>query len=223
MARKKKEAEPASDLPPQKTTKRRIELHPENLLRGVRKRFTLEEVRRQLDFVEGLMVLGAANGSVVHQASRPPGVGGQAGGLGVSKSRARMLIARVIAKWDEEDRARSTSRRHEAAARIMRQIQNCQGKRDPRNPNVWLEKPNHKALIGYERELMKLQGTAAPIEIDINVRHSETMVAVFSRYSLETLQRLHAQARVKKELAAAYLKEHPEAREVVEAEGVSIG
>jgi len=184
--------------------------------------YTAEEVRRQIDFVEGLMTLGASTSAVIAQATKPAG-GPGTGGLGISKHRTKLLVQRVQARWEEEDRERSTSRRTEAARRILRQIQNCQGRRDPRNPNVWIEKPNHTAIVRYEELLSKLQGTQAPIEIDLNVQHSETLIATFARYSVEHLQALHAKAQAKKRLAAAYLEEHPEAREAIEAEGVTVG
>jgi len=185
--------------------------------------YSVEEVRRQLDFIEGLMTLGASTSAILAQASKPVGLAGGHGGLGITAYRANRVIQRIQARWEEEDRERSKSRRTEASRRILRQIQNCQGRRDPHNPTVWIEKPNHVAIVRYEELLSKLQGTQAPIEIDLNVQHSETLVATFARYSVEHLQALHAKAQAKKRLAAAYLEEHPEAREAIEAEGVTVG
>lgn len=232
MARMRKLASDVftSEPPKKENPRKRFEFKKKEVVDGKllvksefqRSRYTVEEVKRQVDFVEGLMVLGVSSSAIVVQASRPPGATPGTGGLGVSQSRVRVLIERIKVRWEEEDAARSMSRRSEAVRRAMRQIQNCQGRRDPRNPTQWLEKPNHSAILGYERHIAQLQGTYAPIQIDVNVQHVETLAQVFSRYSIDYLRGLHAKARAKERLAKAFLEEHPEARETIEAEGVTL-
>lgn len=177
------------------------------------RRYTLEEVRRQLDFVEGLLVLGAMESAIVGQAVRT---------LGIPKYRAKVLIQRIVARWEDENRLHSGANRNAAVRRTLKQIQNCQGRRDPRNPNVWLEKPNHLAIIRYEEHLAKLQGTYAPIEVDVKVANAEVLMAVFSRYSVDDLKRLRERAAAKKLLASKYLEEHPEERATIDVEGRAV-
>jgi hypothetical protein len=187
---------------------------------GVRrsKVFTREEIRKQLEFVEGLFSLSGANAApVIAAAIKPPPAG-----LGITATRAARLIARVREAWAESDKANSDAKRQAAERRILRNIQANQGRRDPRNPAVWLEKPDYAAIARFEAILMKIQGTAAPERVEVNVSVSQTLTAVFARYPLERLRELHAAAEAKHKLAQKYLAEHPEARQVIEAEGVRI-
>jgi hypothetical protein len=168
-----------------------------------RRRWTLEEVRRQMDFIEQLMTLGVNNSQIVAQAMRPHPTG-----IGLTRARSYTLINRVAAKWEDDDRRSSKRRRGEQVRRIMRYIQSCQGRRDPQNPAVWLEKPNYGALSRFEKQLALIQGTEAPLQVD--VQHSETLAAVFSRYTVDQLKVMKERALERKALAELALREHPE-------------
>jgi len=183
-------------------------------------RWTVDETRKHVEVIEGLMVLGAGSTQIVNQVTRPVAQGG----LGIGPSRARSLIARIQDRWEEEDRKASRRRRGEQTRRLMRYIQACQGRRDPQNPTQWLEKPNHQALARYEKQLALIQGTEAPVQVDLQVQHSESLAAVFSRYSLDALKAMRERALERKALAEAYLKEHPERRPkaLVEATGETL-
>ena len=74
----------------------------------------------------------------------------------------------------------------------------------------WIEKPNHSAIVRYENLLADIQGTREPLQVDVNVQVAESLVAVFSSYSLEKLQSMRARALEKKQYAMLYLHEHPE-------------
>ncbi len=191
-----------------------------------RKTWTVEEARRQEEMIEGLMIMGAGRGQIIAQVTRPavPASPGQPAGLGISKSRAWVLIARIQDRWEDEDRKASRRRRGEQQRRLMRYIEACQGRRDPQNPGQWLEKPNHQALARYEKQLTLIQGTEAPVQVDLQVQHSESLAAVFSRYSLDALKAMRARALQRTALAEAYLKEHPERRPraLVEAKGETV-
>lgn len=176
--------------------------------------WTVEETKRQEEMIEGLMIMGVSRGQIIAQVMRPvvPTSPGQPPGLGIGKARAWVIIARIQDRWEDEDRKASRRRRGEQSRRIMRYIQACQGRRDPQNPGQWLEKPNHQALARYEKQLALLQGNEAPIMVDVQVQHTESLAAVFSRYSLETLKAMRERALARKELADRYLRENPDAK-----------
>ena len=165
-------------------------------------RYSAAEARRQMEFVEGLLVLGYHTGRI-QVAARTT--------LGISTSRTPIPIKRIHARWDGEAMTRSAHARTAACRRIVQQIQNCQGRRDPANPNQWLERPNHLAIVQYEKILSNLQGTNTPVEVSVTVNASEALTRSFARYTVEQLQELHKAATLKRELANRYIQEHPEA------------
>lgn len=184
--------------------------------RGYKLTFSGEEVKHQTETIEALMVAGIQHTKIVSSVARPIAPG--TNGLGITKTRALKLIGRIDAKWAHEDLERRATWKSTVMRRILGQIQACQGKRgraDPNNPEspiVWIEKPNHSAIIRYENLLADIQGTREPLQVDVNVQVAESLVAVFSNYSLEKLTKLRDRALEKRKLATAYLMEHPEVR-----------
>lgn len=183
-----------------------------------RRIWTPRQTAEQMAWVEAMLIEGASHHQIAKQARDA---------IGVGETRVATLISRVLDRWDVET-SKDDGRRHAKQAqiaRIHRYIQWAKGRRDPNNPNLWIEKPNHAALAKWEELLSKVQGTQAPIEIDLNIQHTEVMVQVFARYSLDQLTSLHEEAERKHRLAEAYLAEHPEERDVitVEADAASSG
>jgi hypothetical protein len=181
-----------------------------------RKRYTLEETRAQTDAVERMLVLGHTQQRIINQLTQPA-----PRGLGVSKHRIATILTRVFSRWEEENRASSSKNRQAAELRLLSYIQRCQGRRDPNNPNVWIERPNDSALAKHERLLAEIQGTLAPEEINVNVQITESLAAVFATYTADDLRELSEAAERKHRLAMAYLEEHPEERDMIDVEGAA--
>lgn len=182
-----------------------------------KKRYTVAEVQAHMEFIEGLLNLGTTHHQIAILANRPPAQNG----LGIPKSRAKTLIARVNQRQIEEDQDRRATSRGQQVRRLKRYIQNCQGQRDPNRRDRWLVQPNYKALGIFEKQLAKIEGNEAPTVVDVNVQHVEVMVATFRGYPLGYLEKLHARAQEKRRLAQAYLAEHPEEKAVIDVEGVA--
>ncbi len=172
----------------------------------VARRWSAEETQRQLAAVEAMMREGFPSSRIIEQLRKPPPTG-----MGLSRSRCRKLIDRIDARWREEDDSpnRRAKMRSAAERRLLSGIQRAKGREDPNNPGRWLERPNHSAIARYEKLLMDLQGTAAPLEVNVSVEVRESLMLVFSQYTLEDLERMHEQAERRHRLAREYASAHP--------------
>lgn len=155
--------------------------------------FSRQEVNAQLSFVEDLIVQGASASQIVR--------------LTVSKyfvtaTRAKKLIERVKelhATEDAEARAEWKSaqiRRLQTMRRLASGERTADGK-------GWIVKPDHKAVVAYERLLAQICGTLEPVQIDVDVRHTEAIRAVIVNMTPEQSADLLAEAEEQERLANA--------------------
>lgn len=154
--------------------------------------YTREEFREQLGMVEELLVQGA------HSAQIARVLRGRWSTF--TTARAGKLAARVRARWAKEsEEARATNK--EAQIRRLHQMRAwASGERD--RDGKWIKPPDHKALAAYERLLMQIQGTAAPVEISASATITQALITVSAKLTGEEAAEYLEEAREQARLAA---------------------
>jgi hypothetical protein len=160
---------------------------------GKRVRYTLEETRQHTTEIEAL--LPHSNVMAIVRSLRAK--------YGVSRMRVERIAREIKARWVREDEASGALRENRASAirRIDRYVALAQGRRDPNNPNAWIEKPNHGALARYETLKANLQGTFAPLKVDVEYRVSASIQHVVANLTAEQVAGYLAKQREMRELA----------------------
>lgn len=159
-------------------------------------RYTLQESRRQLAFVEDLIVQGASVSQIIRLARRPA-----PSGLNIGEKRTRKLIERVKETHARED---AEARAEWKAAQIRRLHEYRRQASGVRNPDgTWKVEPDHKAIVAYERLLAQVCGTLEPVEMKVDARYTEAMLTVVSTLTNEDAAALLAEAREQARLADA--------------------
>lgn len=105
----------------------------------------------------------------------------------IGRTRVRTLSARVLDAWAKAD---AENRRHERSAQIRRlkkYIRECEGVIGA-DKRTWVRKPNDSARAKYEELLMKITGTAAPLELNVNVQVSDALMSAISNMDEDTVQ-----------------------------------
>lgn len=121
--------------------------------------------------------------------------------FGISSKRVARLAARVRERWVREDEASGALavNRAEAIRRVKRMLAIASGKRSA--DGAWTEKPNHAAVAKYESLLAQLQGTNAPIKLDLEVRVSASIQGVIANLTAEQVREISERQRELRELA----------------------
>lgn len=116
--------------------------------------------------------------------------------------RVRKLIARVLARWAEEAKAREPTARDEQTKRLHRQLLRAQ--------IDLATKPHakHQMVLKYEQEIARLNGRTVPqqVNVDMNVTHS--IQGVVMNLSPEQVAKYTARHEERERLARAYEREH---------------
>lgn len=183
-------------------------------------RYSVIETRRQEEVIEGLLMMGASDRQIQAQVCRPDGSAPNA--LGVGTRRVSVICERIRARWDSEDQTQRAARKSAQLRRLMNNIQRCRSKLMDANLSERSHRGYESALHRWESLYADVGGTLAPIDVNINVHVQETLVEVFSSYSLERLQQLHEEAEREHELALAYQQEHPELARTIVTNGASV-
>ena len=164
-------------------------------------RYTRGEVERQENAVEDLMV----HGMLPHQVRRILKGDPSKGIIGqwpkITQKRVDILCDRVRERWQKERAKTRDSDREAAIRRIARFRQWASGEQN--SDGTWKVKPNHAALVAYERILMDLQGTREAIKVDVDVRYTEAMLGVVARLEGDEGSKLLEEAREQERLANA--------------------
>ena len=158
-------------------------------------RYTLQEARAQLAFVEDLMVQGASTSQIIRLARAK---------LYIGEKRIRRLIERVKETHAKED---AEARQEWKAAQIRRlhtYRQQASGRRGP--DGSWIERPDFKAVVALERLIAQICGTLEPVEVRVDARYTEAMLHVVSNLTSESAAELLAEAREQERLAEAARK-----------------
>jgi hypothetical protein len=160
---------------------------------GKRVRYTLEETRQHTLDIEQL--LPHSQVSAIVRAMRAK--------YGVSRMRVERIAREIKDRWVREDEASGALQENRAAAirRIDGYLALARGRRDPQNPAAWVEKPNHGALARYETLKANLQGTFAPLKVDVEYRVSASIQHVVANLTAEQVAGYLAKQREMRELA----------------------
>lgn len=165
--------------------------------------WTAAETREQLAAVEGLMVQGARPGEI-HRVLRRQ--------WPVSMLRVRKLVDRVKRQWSDFARDEDRVACREAAIRRLHGMRRvAEGERDPNDPTgrTWLRKPDHAAVLGYERLLADLEGTKKPIEVSVDSRFTGAMLEVIANLTGDQASEMLEAAMEQKRLAELASRELP--------------
>lgn len=104
-----------------------------------------------------------------------------------SVGRFRTLKKRVQAAWLVQDEGERPTVRAAAIRRIMSMLFFARGQRNA-DGRTWERPPNHSAIRGYESLLADLQGTRAPIQVNVNHEISSALTDVIGNLTPEQLQ-----------------------------------
>ncbi len=166
-------------------------------------RYARNEVERQEMLVEDLMIQGT-------QPARMRQILQGQGWPKISKTRVDLLVERVRERWIQE-RAKTRDADREAAVRRITRFRTWAAGERSADGKSWVEKPNHAAIVQYERILMDLQGTREPLKIDITATYTEAMLAVVARLEGDEASKLLDEAREQERLANVARKMLPSA------------
>jgi hypothetical protein len=154
--------------------------------------WSLKEVREQLRAVEDFLVEGSQPREILRVLrGRWPAM---------TLGRVEKLAERVRINWlgatTEESRKHD---RHAAIQRLHKMRRIASGLRD--KDGKWVDRPNHQAVARYESLLMELEGTREAIRVDVNVRHTQAMLAVVANLSGDEASEYLAEALEQERLA----------------------
>ena len=120
----------------------------------------------------------------------------------IGRGRYQKLYRLLQERWKQRDSEQDRdAKRRAQIARLHKELAWASGKRDPRNPNVWLEQPNFSAMAKFEAMLMELEGTREPIKIDIDMRMTTSVVNVMANLTPEQVAELVAEVDENERLA----------------------
>lgn len=162
-----------------------------------RRVWTLEETRKQELAVEQLLLAGYNPPSIPSTLRKQ-----EDPALHIGKARTRTIVNRVRAQWAKHDAEVRPTNRAMQERRLLKCIRDASGFKDKNGR--WIERPNHNALVGYEKLLADLQGTREPVRVDVNVQVNETILHVISGMGAEQVAASLARIRERDEMAAAY-------------------
>ncbi len=182
-------------------------------------RYTLKEVASQLSHVEDLIVEGAGTGQIIRVM--------QQRFAGITKVRVKNLIARVTETHAKEDAEARTEWKAAQIRRLHQYRRQAAG-----TPQLaadgsrigWLVKPDHKAIIAYERLLAQICGTLEAVKVDVDVRYTEAMLSVVAQMTGEDAAEYLFEAQENERLATVarkLLPAHVTDGEIVETDSVN--
>jgi hypothetical protein len=130
----------------------------------------------------------------------------------MSKQRVGRLVGRIQERWQIEDQNFDRAKRAEWKSGQIRRLTRMRdiASGSQNQDGTWAVKPDHRAVARYEELLAKIQGTLAPIEIDLDVRYTEAMMVAIGSMSAEQMASLLAEAEQMEAHARQYRAEHPE-------------
>lgn len=165
------------------------------------RRWTPEETREQMAFVEQVMLerpdlTPRRRAILCHQK------------FGIGAKRVEGLVSRVRQAWESEDTELRAKKKSEQGRRILRHLSAAKGEKDERG--AWKTKPNWPAVAKFEELYASLYGTRDPIKVSVDVRMSEALIVAIAQMTPEELMEEVEAYNREVELAEAYRREHPE-------------
>ena len=177
------------------------------------KRYTLDETRKQENFILSGLIAGISTTVIKRQFLKefPE----------ATRSRWAILLPRVVAELKKEDKDRASLRRSEAIARItdrMNRLDRRAKEADNQN-DMRLARSLFAEARAQEMLLADFTGARQPIKIEVDTRVRETVTVLMAQMPIEVINANLAQYRENMRLAdlAKLLPEH----KTVEVNGVS--
>jgi len=144
------------------------------------------QAQREL-FIEEMVIMQMPVGRIVTLANRPTGPLNDTGrlaadnrppGLGMTREAIRKLIELVVDKLQRQFEGQRPHNKPNAEQRLFRHI------RDARS------RGQYGAVIGAERLLADIQGTRAPIKIDVNISLQSALINVLGSMPASAMNEL---------------------------------
>lgn len=194
------------------------------------KSVTRATIEQREIFIEELVIMQTPMGRIVQLARRPTGpvhpVGAQAPylpgmlqldnrppGLGLGSTATRRLVERVVEKLAQASESNRPRNKPNAEARILRHI------RDAKRNRAW------GSLAQLERLLSDIQGTRAPLKVDINLTQQTALMHVIGSMSQDEMNGVLAEYQELEVKATdgsvAYVQAPRETIKVYEVKGLS--
>ncbi len=160
-------------------------------------RYSLQETRVQEQVVNDLMQQGYSAREcwrAMQADARRPEI------RKATFKRVSTLYTRIHERWIDE--GLETMKTAKQAARFrLRQVRAwALGERDPVS-GKWITKPDHAAVYRYEKLLMQIEGTAAPIAVSVDQTYTQAMLQVTANLTGEQAGELLEEAREQARLA----------------------
>lgn len=183
------------------------EFGPGHNLGRVMPRYSRVETEQHLLAIEQGSLAGMTEGQLSAQMHAKFGIG---------RERVRRLYARLQERWQSEDSSQRRGWRAKAMRRIERAVNLAENgirkqKRDKRGSLIlgpdgspllyWDVKPNLSAAMRGHELLSRIQGTQAPIEVNVNVLTSDALLGIIANLSADEVQESLQRHREDRELA----------------------
>jgi len=184
----------------------RVETEGRDIERGKPgKKWLPEETAKQLQIVEGFMVQGYGPTQIKTALTSAK--------LGCGVPRIRVLMDRVRDRWQKEDQAARATwktaqirRLHGHLKKVTTEVPGRDEVKDKEgkviSPAVKGTKANWQAAVAIESLLADIQGTREPIQVNVDVRVTEAMLAVIGQLPPEEMQEWVAEYEEQAALAA---------------------
>jgi hypothetical protein len=161
-------------------------------------RWAKREVFKHEVFIEKLMLSACSERQIESLCAQE---------LGLKTLRTRILRHRILERWKLAGAAESETNRIQAQRRIQRNITDVHSEFAADIPKMSAA-AKHSALARYESILIQLQGTSAPIQINMDVTVSANLQGVIANLTPEQTQKYITRAKERALKAAEYDRLH---------------
>lgn len=156
--------------------------------------WTITETKQHESAIESMLLYGTMSSSIVRTMRAQYGVG---------PKRVGRLIARIRDRWVAEDAEARSTNKAAAVRRLTQQIRKLTvGERDP--GGGWVVKPDPKTAARYEQLLSEIQGTKAPLEVNVMAGVAVAAMSAIAELTPEELQQELRELEEEEEQAARY-------------------
>lgn len=160
-------------------------------------RYTRAETELHIRRIEELRINGASMRSI-HRMMQADGSRPEY--RKITKKRVEVLWTRITEFWQESSKESAAERKEAARQRIYQMRLWALGEFDS-NTKTWVRRPDQKALKGIEDLLMKLEGTAAAVEVTVEHAFTDAMKHVIVNIDPEQAAEMLQEARETRRLA----------------------
>lgn len=195
-------------------------------LAPLRIRYTREEVAAQTRRVEELLFQGATERQIHRLLTTPnpatPGRPPEFPNLSLRKVKQRVVEVSKLWQSEERDGRDGIRMKRFATIRRLHEIRR-QALAGERGANgVFVREPDLALALRVEQQIIRLEGTAAPQEIEVTNKVSSTMINVISNLDDETAKAMLEEAMEEEALAGAARRLLPGVSGVIDVEGAPV-